>query len=157
MRAIVQRAADATVRVNGVALGQFSGLGLVVLVGVTQTDTDQHARRIAEKVHHLRIFDQPTRIRFGCVDSDSARELAAADLGAPIMVISQFTLYADTRKGRRPTWEAAAPKHIAEPLVGEVIATLRKLGSQVSTGEFGAEMDLTFTNVGPLTVSLEVP
>lgn len=157
MRAIVQRAADATVRVNGATAGQFSGLGLVVLVGVTHSDTDQHARRIAEKIYHLRIFDQASRTRFGLVEPDTSQELSAGDIGAPIMVISQFTLYADTRKGRRPTWDAAAPRDVAEPIVGEVVATLHTLGAQVSTGEFGADMDVTFTNVGPLTVTLETP
>ena len=96
MRALVQRALDASVSVEGAIIGQFQGAGLVVLVGVTHTDDAAVAKKLAEKVHHLRIFES------------DAGEVSASDLGLPILVISQFTLYADTKKGRRPTWDAAA-------------------------------------------------
>jgi D-aminoacyl-tRNA deacylase len=115
--------------------------GLCVLVGVTHDDTPAHARRLAEKVWHLRVL---------------AGERSAAEVGAPVLVVSQFTLYADTRKGRRPTWNAAAPGPVAEPLVDEVVAALRGLGAEVATGVFGAHMSLALVNDGPVTLLVEV-
>lgn len=144
MRAVVQRAVGASVRVGDDVVGGFDGPGLVALIGVTHDDDQQTARRIAEKIHTLRIFD------------GDEREESAADLGLPILVISQFTLYADTRKGRRPTWDAAAPRAVAEPLVDVVADHLRSLGADVSTGVFGADMKVTLTNDGPMTVVLEI-
>lgn len=145
MRAVVQRALDAKVVVDGAVVGYFDGPGLVVLVGVTHEDTPSIAQRLADKVFDLRIF--------ASVDGP---EQSAADLGLPVLVISQFTLYADTRKGRRPTWDAAAPRPVAEPLVDAVIARLRERGADVSTGIFGADMRVSLVSDGPMTIQLEV-
>jgi D-tyrosyl-tRNA(Tyr) deacylase len=112
-----------------------------VLVGVTHTDTEATARRLAEKLWTLRIL---------------ADEKSCADLGAPLLLISQFTLYGDARKGRRPSWTAAAPGPVAEPLFDEVVAGLRELGATVATGIFGADMKVRLVNDGPFTVLLEV-
>jgi D-tyrosyl-tRNA(Tyr) deacylase len=131
--------------VDGAVVGYFDGPGLVVLVGVTHEDTPSTAQRLADKVFDLRIF--------ASVDGP---EQSAADLGLPVLVISQFTLYADTRKGRRPTWDAAAPRPVAEPLVDAVIARLRERGADVSTGIFGADMRVSLVNDGPMTIQLEV-
>jgi D-tyrosyl-tRNA(Tyr) deacylase len=144
MRAVVQRAVDGQVRVAGEVVGGFRGPGLVVLVGVTHTDTPADAARLADKVVDLRIFDGPT-------------EQSAADLGLPVLVVSQFTLYGQTRKGRRPTWDQAAPGEVAEPLVGAVVARLRERGIAVSTGAFGADMRVELVNDGPMTVIIDVP
>lgn len=115
--------------------------GLVALIGVTHTDTADDARSLAEKIWRLRVLDG---------------EKSAADLGAPILVISQFTLYANTTKGRRPSWNAAAPGPVAEPLLDELVATLRSSGADVATGRFGAHMQVTLVNDGPVTIMLEV-
>lgn len=141
MRAVVQRARDARVEVAGEVVGCYDGVGLVVLVGVTHDDSAQNAHRLAAKVHELRILDG---------------ERSASDVGAPLLVISQFTLYADTRKGRRPSWSAAAPADVAKPLVEAVCATLRERGAIVAEGVFGAEMAVTLTNLGPMTLLMEV-
>jgi D-tyrosyl-tRNA(Tyr) deacylase len=143
MRAVVQRSRDASVTVDGAVVGTFVGPGLVVLVGVTHDDTAARAVRLADKVYDLRIFDGPS-------------EVSASDLDLPVLVISQFTLYADTRKGRRPTWEQAAPGPIAEPLVTAVVQRLVERGAQVSTGVFGADMQVTLTNDGPMTIIVDV-
>jgi len=143
MRAVVQRSCDASVTVDGAVVGSFDGPGLVALVGVTHDDTPIRAARLADKIYDLRIFD-----------GDS--EVSASDLDLPVLVISQFTLYADTRKGRRPTWELAAPGAIAEPLVAAVVQRLVDRGAAVSTGVFGADMRLTLTNDGPMTVIVEI-
>ena len=152
MRAVVQRACDGSVRVANEIVGAFTGPGLVVLIGVTHTDTVDEARKLAKKIYDLRIFEphhSPMPI------DDDRRELSASELGLPVLVISQFTLYGDTRKGRRPTWTAAAPGPIAEPLVDEVVTALRELGAEVSTGRFGADMQVSFVNDGPMTLILE--
>jgi D-tyrosyl-tRNA(Tyr) deacylase len=144
MRAVVQRVRQASVTVDGVVVGSIgdgTGQGLCVLVGVTHDDTEQSAARLAAKVHELRILDD---------------ERSAAEAGAPLLVVSQFTLYGDTRKGRRPTWNAAAPRPVAEPLVDHVVAVLRERGAQVETGVFGADMQLALVNDGPVTLLLEV-
>lgn len=149
----MQRADGASVTVDGEVVGSFEGPGLVVLVGVTHDDTADHARRLAAKVHDLRIFDpghSPVPL------DDDRRELSASELGLPLLVVSQFTLYGDTRKGRRPTWTAAAPGPVAEPLVEEVVRELRARGATVGTGVFGADMKVRFTNDGPITVLVEV-
>ena len=137
------RSRDASVSVDGSVVGSFSGLGLVVLVGVTHDDTPSRAVRLADKVFDLRIFEGPS-------------EVSASDLGAPILVVSQFTLYADTRKGRRPTWDQAAPREVAEPLVTAVVTRLRERGAVVATGIFGADMQVSLTNDGPMTVLVEI-
>ena len=158
MRAIVQRAIDANVVVDHTVIGSFAGPGLVVLVGVTHTDTAASANKLAEKIFGLRIFDQEFTSQFDqiCVPPGSSRELSAGELGLPMLVISQFTLYASTSKGRRPTWDAAAPGEVAEPLVEAVAQKLRQLGTQVSQGKFGADMNVSLTNAGPMTLIIDV-
>ncbi|ADD44184.1 D-tyrosyl-tRNA(Tyr) deacylase [Stackebrandtia nassauensis DSM 44728] len=139
MRAVVQTVSQAAVTVDDETVGEISD-GLLVLVGVTHDDTADDAAAMARKIWELRIMDG---------------ERSASDLGAPILVVSQFTLYADTRKGRRPSWGAAAPGPVAEPLVEAVIASLRELGAKVETGRFGAMMLVSSINVGPRTIILE--
>lgn len=143
MRALVQRVTSASVSVGGEVVGEIrpQGQGLVALVGVTHSDTADIAVRLAEKLWQLRILDG---------------ERSASDVGAPILVVSQFTLYANTAKGRRPTWNAAAPGPVAEPLVTVFADTLRGLGAQVATGVFGADMAVELVNDGPVTVLLEL-
>ena len=140
MRAVVQRVSSASVTVDGEMVGAI-GAGLLLLVGVTHTDDPATAATMARKVHELRILDG---------------ERSAADAGSPLLVVSQFTLYADTRKGRRPTWNAAAPGPVAEPLVEAVVAALRERGAHVETGVFGARMQVALVNDGPLTILVEV-
>ena len=136
----MQRASRASVSVAGAVTGQLSGPGLVVLVGVTHSDTPVTAAALASKIYYLRIL---------------AGEKSCADLGAPLLVISQFTLYADTGKGRRPSWSAAAPGPVAEPLVTAFADALRALGATVATGVFGADMQVELVNDGPVTLLLE--
>jgi D-tyrosyl-tRNA(Tyr) deacylase len=150
---VVQRADGARVVVEGATVAQFTGAGLVVLVGATHDDTPSRARRLAGKIHDLRVFE-PRHSREPI--EDGRRELSAAELDLPVIVVSQFTLYGDTRKGRRPTWTAAAPGPVAEPLLAEVVAELRARGATVGTGVFGADMSVELTNDGPFTVLLEV-
>jgi D-aminoacyl-tRNA deacylase len=140
MRAVVQRASEASVSVAGKVVADLPAPGLVVLVGVTQDDTDRTAAILASKIYNLRILDG---------------EKSAADTGAPLLVVSQFTLYAQTSKGRRPTWQAAAPREIAEPLVTTFAEALRSLGASVQTGVFGADMAVALVNDGPVTLILE--
>jgi D-aminoacyl-tRNA deacylase len=140
VRAVVQRASSASVTVDGDVVGQLPAPGLVVLVGVTHTDTPQTAAALARKVYYLRIL---------------TGELSCADTGAPLLVISQFTLYADTSKGRRPSWQAAAPGPVAEPLVIAFADALAALGAVVQTGVFGASMQVQLVNDGPMTLILE--
>jgi D-tyrosyl-tRNA(Tyr) deacylase len=140
MRAVVQRVSSARVVVAEQTVGEI-GAGLLVLVGVTHHDTGREAAILARKVHELRIFDA---------------DLSAADLGLPLLVVSQFTLYGDTRKGRRPSWAAAAPRPVAEPLVDAVAAALRGRGAHVATGRFGAHMSVELVGDGPVTVILDV-
>ena len=140
MRAVVQRAASASVSVDGVVTGALDRPGLMILVGATHTDTPEIAARLAQKIWTLRIL---------------ADERSAADLGAPLLVVSQFTLYADTAKGRRPSWNAAAPRTVSEPLVDSFVAALRQLGAKVSTGVFGADMQVSLVNDGPVTLILD--
>ena len=144
MRAVVQRADGAQVTVDGEVIGAFEGPGLVVLVGVTHDDTADVASALARKVLGLRLFDRA-----------DGPEQSASDLGLPVLVISQFTLYGDTRKGRRPTWDAAAPAAVAEPLVDAFADALRDNGARVETGRFGADMRVSFTNDGPITLILD--
>ena len=153
MRAVVQRCRGAQVTVDGLVVGSFDGPGLVVLVGVTHDDDAAVAARLADKAFDLRVFG-PEHAPDGA-DLDGRREVSASDLDLPVLVISQFTLYGDTRKGRRPTWDAAAPRPIAEPLVDAVVARLRERGAVVATGVFGADMQVSLTNDGPITVLLE--
>ena len=143
MRAVVSRVTSASVTVDGAVVGEI-GPGLLALVGAGRDDDADHARALARKASELRVF--PT--------DDGAR--SAADLGLPVLVVSQFTLYADTRKGRRPSWQDAAPGEVAEPLVAEVVAELRRRGHAVATGVFGARMLVSSVNEGPMTLLLEV-
>ena len=145
MRAVVQRVSRARVTVDGDEVGAI-GAGLCVLVGVTHDDDQARARKLADKLWHLRILD----------DDAGVMNVAAADAGAPLLVVSQFTLYGDTSKGRRPSWLAAAPPEVAEPLVDEVVAALRALGATVATGRFRAEMAVELVNDGPVTLVVEV-
>lgn len=156
MRVLVQRATDASVRVQGEVVGSFTGPGLVALVGITHSDTVDTADAMAAKTYTLRIFDhEHLQAANVCIPPGSGREVSAADGNLPVLVISQFTLYGNTRKGRRPTWDAAAPGTIAEPLVDQFASALRKLGAPVSTGIFGSDMKVSFTNDGPFTVMLD--
>lgn len=135
--------------VAGETVGAIEGPGLCVLVGVTHEDTPAKAAQLARKLWTLRLLE-PDEARADGV------EQSCSDLGAPLLVISQFTLYGDARKGRRPTWNAAAPGPVAEPLVDEVVAQLRALGAKVETGRFGADMRVALVNDGPFTVLVEV-
>ena len=139
--------------VDAHVVSSFEGPGLLVLVGVTHSDSSEHAARLAAKIHELRIFG-PEHAS-GEVPDDR-RELSAAELGLPLIVVSQFTLYGDTRKGRRPTWTAAAPGPVAEPLVEAVVAELRARGASVGTGVFGADMSVALVNDGPITLVIDV-
>ena len=143
MRVLVQRVARATVSVGGEVVGAIrpAGQGLLAFVGVTHSDDLDKARRLAEKLWYLRIL---------------ADERSAADVNAPILVVSQFTLYADTAKGRRPSWNAAAPGAVAEPLVAAFAEALQRMGAEVRTGVFGENMQVELVNDGPVTVILEL-
>jgi D-aminoacyl-tRNA deacylase len=141
VRVVVQRVTRAEVSVAGQVVGAIDRPGLAVLVGVTHTDSAEQAQALARKVADLRIL---------------RGERSALDDGAPVLVVSQFTLYADTRKGRRPSWSAAAPGPVAEPLVEAFAAALRELGLEVATGRFGADMAVSLVNDGPVTLLLEM-
>jgi D-aminoacyl-tRNA deacylase len=141
VRAVVQRVNQASVTVDGQVVGAISEPGLLVLVGITHDDTPEKAAKLAAKLWGLRIL---------------VGEKSCSDVSAPLLVISQFTLYADTRKGRRPTWQAAAPGPVAEPLVEAVVAALRELGASVQTGVFGANMKVSLVNDGPVTLVLDL-
>ena len=143
MRAVVSRVSTAAVTVGGAVVGEI-GAGLLSLVGAGRQDDEASARALARKIAELRVF--PT--------DDGAR--SARDLALPVLVVSQFTLYADTRKGRRPSWQDAAPAEMAEPLIEEVVTELRRTGLAVATGVFGAKMQVRSVNEGPMTLLLEV-
>ncbi|MGR6318025.1 D-aminoacyl-tRNA deacylase [Micromonospora soli] len=140
MRAVVQTVGRASVTVDGEVVGEIAD-GLLVLLGVTHADTPQVASTMARKIHELRILDD---------------ERSAADTGAPILVVSQFTLYGDARKGRRPSWTAAAPAELAEPLVTAVVEDLRARGAKVETGRFRTHMLVESVNIGPRTLLLDL-
>jgi D-tyrosyl-tRNA(Tyr) deacylase len=141
MRAVAQRVSQAGVCVDGAVVGAIDEPGLLVLVGVTHDDTIEKARKLAAKLWGLRVLDG---------------EKSCSDLSAPLLVVSQFTLYAETSKGRRPTWNNAAPGPVAEPLVDAVVAELRALGARVETGKFGADMKVSLVNDGPITIIIEL-
>jgi D-tyrosyl-tRNA(Tyr) deacylase len=140
VRVVLQRVTSASVAVEGAVVGAIDRPGLVVLLGVTHDDTAEVAARLAEKVWTLRIL---------------RTERSCAQEGAPLLVISQFTLYADTRRGRRPSWSAAAPRAVSEPLVDSFVTALRDLGAEVQTGVFGADMAVSLVNDGPVTLVLD--
>jgi D-tyrosyl-tRNA(Tyr) deacylase len=139
VRAVVQRVTSASVEVEGRVVGSI-GPGLLVLLGITHDDGPTEVEAMARKLHELRVLRE---------------EQSCATTGAPLLVVSQFTLYGDTRKGRRPSWTAAAPGPVAEPLVENVVAALRKRGAQVETGAFGADMAVSLVNDGPVTLLVE--
>jgi D-tyrosyl-tRNA(Tyr) deacylase len=138
---VVQRVSQASAAVGEQVVGAIDEPGLLVLVGVTHDDTPGKAAKLAAKLWGLRILEGET---------------SCSDVAAPLLVISQFTLYADTRKGRRPTWQAAAPGPVAEPLVDAVVSSLRALGARVETGIFGADMKVSLVNDGPVTIIVEL-
>jgi D-tyrosyl-tRNA(Tyr) deacylase len=140
MRAVIQRVVTASVAVDGKVVGKLEGPGLVVLLGVTHSDSAKEVAWMARKIWDLRIMRE---------------ERSASDLGAPILVVSQFTLYGDARKGRRPTWNAAAPGPVSEPVYEQVCAALEDLGATVERGRFGADMQVSLVNDGPVTMILE--
>ncbi len=151
MRALVQRVlrAEVTTRASPDADWRVAGSigsGLCVLVGATHTDTTAEADKLADKLWGLRIFD----------DDDGVMNRAVADVGGALLVVSQFTLYGDTAKGRRPSWIAAARPEVAEPLVGRVVERLRELGAVVETGRFRTDMRVELVNDGPVTLMLDV-
>jgi D-tyrosyl-tRNA(Tyr) deacylase len=146
MRAVIQRVDGASVVVDDGdggtrTVGEITGEGLCVLVGVTHEDTREKAAQLARKLWSIRMLRD---------------EKSCSDVAAPLLVVSQFTLYGDARKGRRPTWNAAAPREVAEPLVDEVVAQLRALGATVATGRFAAHMRVSLSNDGPFTVLLDI-
>ena len=140
MRAVLQRVTRASVVVDGEVVGAIDKPGIMALVGVTHDDGPAQVETIARKIAELRILHD---------------ERSVADVGAPVLVVSQFTLYGDARKGRRPTWNQAAPGPVAEPLVDAVVAALRERGLTVETGRFGADMQVELVNDGPVTILLE--
>ncbi len=142
MRAVVQRVSEASVVVDGKVTGAVAGPGLLVLLGVTHEDGPSQVSWMARKVWGLRIL---------------ADEQSASDVGAPILVVSQFTLYADVRKGRRPSWSAAAPGEVSEPVYESFCRELESLGATVARGVFGAHMDVHLVNDGPVTLVLDTP
>ena len=140
MRAVVQRVTRAAVVVDGESVGAIDRPGLMVLLGVTHGDGADQVAWMARKIADLRILRD---------------EQSAVDVGAPVLLVSQFTLYADLRKGRRPSWNGAAPGDVAEPMVEEVAAALRERGLEVATGQFGADMAVDLVNDGPVTLILD--
>lgn len=140
MRAVLQRVTHASVQVDGRLVGAIDRPGLLVLLGVTHDDGPEQVATIARKIAELRILPD---------------EQSALDIGAPVLVVSQFTLHGSTKKGRRPSWSAAAPGEVAEVLVNDVVAALRAKGLEVATGEFGAHMQVGLVNDGPVTLILE--
>ena len=146
MRAVVQRVSRASVTVEDGELVGAIGAGLCVLVGVTHDDDAATAGKLADKLWHLRLFD----------DAGGVMNVSAADAGAEVLVVSQFTLYGNTEKGRRPSWLAAARPEHAEPLVQAVVERLRELGATVATGRFRTDMEVELVNNGPVTLIVEV-
>lgn len=144
MRALVQRVSRASVTVDGEIVGEIGG-GTLALIGVTHDDTPEKAATLASHLWHLRMFD----------DADGRMNLALGDIGGEILIVSQFTLYGSTARGRRPSWVDAARPEVAEPLIEELISRLRDLGAPVATGRFRADMAVELVNDGPVTLMLE--
>lgn len=140
MRAVLQRVSRAAVVVDGETVGEITEPGLFVLVGVGHDDGPAEVELVARKIADLRLLDG---------------ERSVTDAGAPVLVVSQFTLLADTRKGRRPSWNAAAPGDVAEPVVDQVVEALRARGLTVATGRFGAHMDIELVADGPVTIVVD--
>jgi D-tyrosyl-tRNA(Tyr) deacylase len=142
MRAVVQRTLSASVTVDGAVVGATTEPGLLVYLGVTHDDGPADVTWVARKIWELRLLRE---------------ERSASDVGAPVLVVSQFTLYGDARKGRRPTWAAAAPGPVSEPLYDAVCTELERLGAPVQRGVFGADMQVSSVNDGPITMVLDSP
>ena len=140
MRAVLQRVTSARVEVGGEVVGSIDRPGLLAFVGVTHDDGPEQVERMARKIAELRILRD---------------EQSVAEVGAPVLVVSQFTLHADTRKGRRPSWSAAAPGHLAEPVIAQLIDALRARGVEVGEGRFGAMMEVSLVNDGPFTLVVD--
>ena len=140
MRAVLQRVTSARVEVDGEVVGSIDRPGLLALVGVTHDDGADQVERMARKIAELRILRD---------------EQSVADVGAPVLVVSQFTLHADTRKGRRPSWSAAAPGPVAEPMIARLVEALRARGVEVAEGRFGAMMEVSLVNDGPFTLVVD--
>ena len=149
MRAVLQRVNRAAVRVDGEVVGEIPRPGLMVLVGATHDDGPEQVATVARKIAELRLFDGAAS------EGERGSEVSVSDLGAPVLVVSQFTLYADVRKGRRPSWNQAAPGEVAEPLVDAVVADLRARGLEVATGAFGEHMVIDMEADGPVTILVE--
>lgn len=145
MRAVVQRVRFAKVEVDGAVIGEIAR-GLLVYLGVGQSDGASEASYVLEKIVNLRIFN----------DDEGKMDKSVLDVAGELLVVSQFTLYGDTRKGRRPSWTAAAPGPVAEPLVDGVVTALRARGIEVATGTFGADMEVSLVNDGPVTLVVDV-
>ena len=145
MRALIQRVNRASVRVDGEVVGEI-GRGLCVFVGVTHSDDGAIAAKLAQRVWQLRVFD----------DDAGFMNVPVGEAGGEVLVVSQFTLYGDTRKGRRPSWVAAARPEQAEPLIDTFTAALEALGARVATGRFAAHMHVELVNDGPVTVTVEI-
>jgi len=145
VRALIQRVSEARVRVDGEIIGEIDG-GVLALIGVTHDDTPEQAKKLADKIANLRIF----------TDDDDKMNLSVLDVGGAVLAVSQFTLYGDTRKGRRPAFVDAARPEVAEPLCDAVVQALRELGAPVETGRFRADMKVELINDGPVTLSIEV-
>ncbi|GAB3075094.1 D-aminoacyl-tRNA deacylase [Intrasporangium mesophilum] len=141
MRAVLQRVTSARVEVDGEVVGSIDRPGLLALVGVTHNDGSDQVERMARKIAELRILRD---------------EQSVADIGAPVLVVSQFTLHADTRKGRRPSWSAAAPGPVAEPMISRLVEALQARGVEVAQGRFGAMMQVSLVNDGPFTLVVDV-
>ena len=141
MRAVLQRVSRAAVLVEGETVGEIDRPGVVALIGVTHGDGPEQVAAMARKISELRILRD---------------ERSVLDVGAPVLVVSQFTLYADTRKGRRPSWNGAAPGEVAEPVVDAVVHALRERGVEVATGRFGAMMEVSLVGDGPVTLVVDV-
>ena len=145
MRAVVQRVTRATVRVDREVVGSI-GAGLCVLIGVTHDDDEARARRLADKLWNLRVLE----------DGEGVMNRSLAERGGAVLVVSQFTLYGDTSRGRRPSWVGAARPEQAEPLIDVVVSELRDLGAEVATGRFRAHMLVELENDGPVTLTIDV-
>jgi D-aminoacyl-tRNA deacylase len=141
VRAVLQRVTRAAVVVDGATVGAIDRPGLLALVAATHDDGPEQVERMARKIAELRILRD---------------EQSVSDAGAPVLVVSQFTLYGDTRKGRRPSWSAAAPGEVAEPLMEDLVAALRDRGIEAATGRFGAMMEVSLVNDGPFTLVVDV-
>lgn len=140
MRVVLQRVTSAAVTVDGQTVGSIDRPGLLVLVGITHHDGEAQVQKLAEKTAQLRLLEG---------------EVSCLDAGAPVLAVSQFTLYADSKKGRRPSWSKAAPAPVSEPLFNSYVEALRALGLKVETGVFGAQMQVSLTNDGPVTLILD--